>query len=141
MSENRIAELMVRVTDGVASASEEEELGVYLNKDSSLREELEAHMQMKAISDRWIERLALDKESPRGGEDNPVRYLGATLFIAGWAILAGFGLVEILMSRDEPLWVRVGLGSMIAGAMMIFTSLLIDRIKNRKKDKYTEVIR
>ena len=141
MSENRIAELMVRFADGVASASEKEELEVYLDQDSSLREELEAQIQMKAISDRWIERLALDKESPRGGEDNPVRYLGATLVIAGWAILVGFGLVEVLMSGDEPLWVRAGLGIMTAGAMMIFSSLLIDRIKNRKRDKYTEVIR
>ena len=141
MSENRIEELMVRFTDGVASSAEEEELRGYLNNDSSLREELEAHMHIKKVSDQWIGRLALDQASPRGGEENTIRNLGATLFIAGWAILAGFGLVEILVSADEPLWVRVGLGSMIAGSMMIFTSLLIERIKNRKKDKYTEVIR
>ena len=72
MNDQRIAELMTLVTDGLATEAERSELLRHVEANPDLRDELDAHLRIKAISDQWVERLNLDRKLPREGEKRTV---------------------------------------------------------------------
>ena len=60
MNEERLAELLVKTTDGVASPAEREELMRHAVDHPEIQRELEAHLALKAVTDGWVARLAAD---------------------------------------------------------------------------------
>jgi len=144
MTEERLAELMVKVTDDVATAAEREELMSHIAGQEDLRKELEAHMAMKAVTDGWVERLhydlALDdfEASPDSGLE---RNIGATLLVVGTSVLVAGGSVELFVDPGVPIWVKAGTGMLIAGTLILMAGAIRWRMATAKDDKYTDVIR
>lgn len=144
MTEERYEELMVKAVDGVASASERDELMRHLVAHPDRRRELDAQRALKALTDGWVARLehdlAIDRHeaSPgwRGG-----RLVGLTLLAAGGAALAGGVAWEIARDPEVPAWLLVGLGLGAAGLGTLLVSVIRWRWSTVSADPYTQVIR
>ncbi len=138
----RIEELMVLAADGNASDEELKELEVHLKQNPELSKELSAHKEIKTITDNWMKRIKVDLvEDTQRESRNLEQNFGALLFVLGMAILMGFGLVEGLLDPEAPVWLRIGLGLVIAGSVVLLYSVFRQRQQTLKNDKYTEIIR
>ncbi len=144
MSADRLAELMVKVTDGVATPAEKEELMRHLRDHPDLMRELEAHAAVKAVTDGWVERLQLDLAEDRHRKSTLTRLeggLGATLFVLGISLLSGWGVFALMMEPDAPWWAKAGTALLVAGTLLLLASAVRWRMSTVGSDKYTEVIR
>jgi anti-sigma factor RsiW len=144
MNEDRLEILMVKVVDGMATADERQELMSQLHGRPDLQVELDAHLALKATTDGWVERLALDRIED-AWTANPVqrveRVVGLTLVLGGVSVLTGFGLVTLLVDPTAPLWVKLGVSALVAGLSILMLSAIRWRLHTRKHDRYSEVIR
>lgn len=142
MTDERLAELMVKVADGLADAAEQTELDAHLADHPALREELAMHEKLNAITDGWVHRLRHDLRDDAARHRVGPRLwvgLGATLLLLGLGILTGGGVVELLLDPEAPDWVKVGTGAVAAGSVMLLAAVGWRRLTRR--DPYQEVIR
>jgi hypothetical protein len=69
--------------------------------------------------------------------------LGQVLVIGGFIIFYGsciyLALKGILADPDTPLFMKIGLPAILIGMGILFTSVIIDRIKASKTDPYNDV--
>ncbi|MEL6345034.1 MAG: hypothetical protein AAFV53_18100 [Myxococcota bacterium] len=144
MTEERLAELMVRVADQSASPAEQQELQDHLRHHPELQEELDAHMKINAITDDWMRRLDLDLAEDRFQVSATTRLelrLGTALVVVGLGTLSGFGLVEMLLDPAAPLWVKVGMSALAGGILVMLLSVIRWKLATRKSDAYQEIVR
>ncbi|HHO50994.1 MAG TPA: hypothetical protein ENK18_09025 [Deltaproteobacteria bacterium] len=143
MTEARLEELMVRVVDGLADATERQELMAHLVDRPDLQVELDAHLALKATTDGWMERIGVDALSDARARD-PVqrveRAVGLSLILGGISVLAGFWLIELLISA-APLWMKLGTSGVLAGLTILLISVIRGRLATHHADRYSEVIR
>ena len=77
-------------------------------------------------------------EAPRSTASRTARRLGWPV-LAAWAIIvAGVGLLEAWRDADDLLE-RLILVAGVSGLSLLFLSVLLDRLKARKSDRYQEV--
>ena len=73
------------------------------------------------------------------------RGLGWILFSLGAIILLSYGAYELLkeffLNPKEPLIEKVGLGLLIVGFIVVFVSVLREKLMVRKIDKYRRIKR
>ena len=144
MTDERVEVLMVKVVDGVATAAEREELMTYIADKSHLKQELEMHQALKAVTDGWVDRLSLDLAEDRHNAQPLTRVwtgLGVTLFLFAIAVLGGGALVELLTVPDLPLWMKVGYTALAASFVVLLAAAIRWRWAVSKHDQYTEVVR
>ena len=69
--------------------------------------------------------------------------IGQILVIGGFIIFYGsciyFALKGMLANPDTPLFMKIGLPAILIGMGILFTSVIIDRIKASKTDPYKDV--
>jgi anti-sigma factor RsiW len=144
MTEERLAELMVTVVDGVASPAEREELMAYIADKPDLGKQLESHQALKALTDGWVERLQLDLAIDRAGQE-PTTSLalqgGAGLFVLSTVGLTAWGLMAGVLDAEAPLAVRLGLAGLGLSMVLLFVGGLRWWSATRSVDRYQEVIR
>lgn len=136
--------LMMKQVDGQIDEDEARQLQAHLDGCATCSAELEDFMEQKAVTDLLRERIQYDAalDSYWGGVYNRLEQkIGWVLIIAGTCILSGFGLTQLLLESDVPLWMRIGVGSLAAGTLVMLVSVIRWRLVTGKKDKYTEVIR
>ena len=142
MKEERLEELMVKAADGIATEAEKRELEQEIEHRPELAAELEVHMNIKSITDGWSQRLELDlvedaQQKQRAAEN----WIGVSLFLAGISVLLAFGMVELVIDPEVPLWLKTGYGLMGAGTVLLLLSAIRHRMATSKQDKYSEVQR
>lgn len=77
-------------------------------------------------------------EAPKGAPSRWFRNLG-WLLGALWVVLLVFLIIrDTVLEQDDVLWVIIGVGFWTV-PVLIFVSVLIDRIKTRKTDRYRKV--
>ncbi len=144
LSDEHLAELMVKVVDSVATPAEREELMQHVVDDPELQAEYENQMALKAVTDGWMSRLEADLAANHD-RTNPVRNaergLGIALFVFGLAVLWGWGVVEAMMNPTTPVPLKVGLGAFSAGSLLLLVHVVRVRFFSGARDPYTEVIR
>ena len=144
MTEDRFAELMVKVVDEVATASEKEELMSHIIDKPELRKELDMHRTIKAASDGWVSRLDADLTQDRTRSSALITWgagIGLFLFGMGLAVLTGGGVYTVMAAPDIPVWVQIGTGLVSAGTVGLTVLFVGWRMLTRKSDPYTEVVR
>lgn len=65
--------------------------------------------------------------------------LGWLLWIGAAIVLIGYGLYEFADDPSVALLERIGVFVMLAGVVLVFLTVLIERIAARKHDKYKDV--
>lgn len=144
MNLERFEALMVMATDGVISAAEREELMSYLADKPQERAELDQHLALKAVTDGWMARLEADLMADRAEASVPrraVQGLGVLLLALGLAVLSFAGPILAIQDPEVPLSIKAGIGLSIGGAAVLLLALVAGRLRDRKHDPYTEVIR
>ncbi|HPR62587.1 MAG TPA: zf-HC2 domain-containing protein [Thermoanaerobaculia bacterium] len=77
-------------------------------------------------------------ELPRGLASRATRGFGWIFLILWFVIMVGFGLYQFL-SGPEDLWLKMVTVGGLLGLVLLFLSVLIDRIRTMKSDRYREV--
>jgi hypothetical protein len=141
MTEDRLAELMVKVVDGVATPAEREELMAVVTRSPELTAELSAQRAVKAATDGWTRRLEADLRADRRERDGPnwLAGLGVTLLLVSLVVLVSGAVAEVWLD-DAPVWVKLGFGGGAASVAVLVTWAVWSRLR-RGKDPYEEVVR
>ena len=79
----------------------------------------------------------------RGGEANVTVWLGGILVVAGALALLGYGLYystqEFFGSTDVPLLVQVAVPAVVVGVVVLLGTVLVERVRRRKRERFEEV--
>lgn len=67
------------------------------------------------------------------------RGLGWILGIGGVSILVGLAVFEFVRDDSIGFWERIGITSVVSAVVLIGGSVLIERLRSRKTDKYKDV--
>lgn len=144
----RDAERLMAALDGEISERERAELERALRDDPELRAEWERLRRVKEVT----ETMELD-EPPRETWDRYwtgvyrriERGLGWVLASVGAIVLLTWGawrwIEGLLAARDLPLLVKGGALLLVAGAVILFVSVLREKLYVRRDDPYRDVIR
>ena len=144
MKSDRFEELMVKVVDETASPEEREELMSHVAGNPELMKELENQRAIRAVTDGWMKRLEADLVEDRARESGPgraERFVGVVLIVVATAVLTGWGVVEALLDDTAPLVVRVCIGGIVAGSLLLLFHVVRTRLAARRTDPYEKVIR
>ena len=74
--------------------------------------------------------------------DLPVRTsrgAGWLLYVAGFLIVCGYGFYEFMGDDTVPALIKTGIGALVIGSLLLFASVLRERLIVRKTDKYKDV--
>lgn len=83
--------------------------------------------------DQWDER-------PRGAASFLARRAGWTLIVAWLGAITVFAVWQ-LARAPEDLWVKVAVFSLAAGPVLLFLSVLADRLRTLRTDRYRRVLK
>jgi len=84
-----------------------------------------------------------DAEQPADSAVSRAAGIGQILVIVGLICLYGVGAywvsIEVILGKDEPWWLKIGLPAVVVGTTILFVTVLLQRMKAAKTDKYTDV--
>ena len=66
-------------------------------------------------------------------------HLGWLLLGAGVLLLYGYGIYDFMTDSSEPIWVRLALGGIGLGLVILFLHVLRQRLIARKTDRYRDI--
>ncbi len=144
MNDDRLAELMVKVADGAATAAEREELMGWIADKPELRAELDEHRAMRAVTDGWMRRLEVDLVQDRVEAAPSTRLwtgLGIAALVVGMLVLSVAGPLEAMRDPEVPVSIKAGIGLSLGGGLVLLVAVIVGRLRTAKHDPYTEVIR
>lgn len=67
--------------------------------------------------------------------------IGATLLVGSYVALLGYALVTLFAEPDVPRPVAILVALGVAGVVALLANAIADRIRERKTDRYREIIR
>ena len=67
------------------------------------------------------------------------RGAGWILYVVGVLIVVGYGAYEFTVDDELPALVKTGVAGIVVGAILLFVSVLRQRLIARKSDRYKEV--
>ncbi len=67
------------------------------------------------------------------------RGLGWLLLLGGALVLGGFAIYSLVIDREAPLYIKLGVGGIYGGLALLLLSVLRQRLTARKTDKYKDV--
>jgi hypothetical protein len=144
MTEERLAELMVKAVDGIATPLEKDELMSHIADKPELYREYETQASLKVVTDGWVQRLELDavEDAHEGQELSKLeRGFGASLLLIGIGLLCGGTVYEVLMDPEAPMLIKAGISLLSAGTLILIGSVIRWKYFTSKADRYTEVVR
>lgn len=139
---NEIDEQLSAYLDGELTQQESQKVDVMLRRSPELRGKFEDLRRLR----EQIKQL--DYPRPTEAEWRNVmsrttfkatRGLGWLLWIGAAIVLIGFGLYQFANDPSVALLERIGVFAMLAGTLLVFLTVLWERIAAYKQDKYKEV--
>lgn len=134
-------ELLSGYLDDALTQGEEQRVRLHLEDCAvcrrlhhDLRTLREATMSTKFVQpsdDQW-------SEAPRGGESRLLRGGGWLLIVVWLAAVGGFALWQLATAPGDA-WVKILVFSGLSGVVMLFLSILIDRLRTLPGDRYRRV--
>lgn len=134
--------------DGELDASQKAEFERRLDDDDELKAELDAfrnltdeldHMEFSEPTDAELHRFC------SGVYNRIERGLGWFILLGGLILLAAYGgfalIQDFIRNPGIALAAKIGVCGLLAGAMLLFVSLLRERLAVRRFDKYSREIR
>jgi hypothetical protein len=133
--------LLSGYVDGELTQSDEQRVRVHVEDCADCRAQVEQMSQLKEVTVSSEFKVPADdqwSEVPRGGASRFAFSVGWSFLIVWAAVVAGYGLWQFWTSDEglfEKLWVFVP----VSGFVLLFASVLIDRLNVLKTDRYREV--
>lgn len=133
--------LLSGYVDGTLTQGDEQRVRVHLEDCAECRAQVQEMTHLREVTmnskfevppdDQW-------SETPRGG-------LSLASFGAGWVLVAlwlvasiGYGLWEYARSDAGVVWKLISFAG-VSGLALLLVSVLVDRLKTLKRDRYMEV--
>lgn len=140
--------LLVKRIDGEISPDEKQRLEKHLAECEECRKDFEQLNNWKGVSETMKIRLLPDMawdEYWRHLYNRLERGIGWLLFSIGILIFLGLAAyhftVNVLFSPGMGFLEKAGLVALVLGLVVLFVSVLREKLMTRKKDKYREIIR
>lgn len=140
-------ELLNKYLDNKLTEEEQNKLKELLSEDKSLNEELKNLKEMKEVMDmlkpaepdrEWKEYWSHLYNRLERGIGWIILSLGAILVLT----FAGFQLIKDIISDPQlALYVKIGIFSLLLGLVILFVSVLRERIFLSKSDKYSKEVK
>lgn len=129
--------------DRALTQQEEQRVRIHLEQCGACRtayDELAALREV-TMSTQFVEPEESELgERPKGGLSLGIRGIGWIVAIVWFAIAAGFGLWQAWQGEQDAFARLLAFGG-LGGALLLFVSVVIDRIKESRNDPYREVKR
>jgi len=139
---NRTEELLSAYIDNELSASEMIELGEHLKSCDNCRNALDQYLKLKKTSaDIKLVDPPVDSMEHYWSTVSAKlsRGVGWIFFIIGSIILAIYAIYQFAVDRTIDSFVKIVIAAIVIGLVMLFLSVLIERMRERKTDRYTGV--
>jgi hypothetical protein len=144
----RLRHLLMAEVDREISSEERAELALALERDDGLRTELETFQRLKEVTDTMSPKLAPGETWDMYFEDvyrRLERGIGWVLISLGSIILGTWGLWNVVRGLIEdtsaPAYIRWSILALIAGLVVLFVSVLRERLFVERDDPYKDVVR
>lgn len=146
--DERLRHLMMAEVDEEISGEERAELESALDEDPDLRNELEAFQRLKEVTDTMSPLKPPGETWDRYWEDvyrRLERGIAWVLVSLGTIVLGTWGLWNVARGLIEdtsmPTFIRWSLLALLAGFVILFVSVLRERLFMGKSDPYKDVVR
>ena len=145
---DRARRLLMCAIDDELSARERRELDDLLESDPALRTEWEQLSQIKHATDSV--KLRNPSDEVWEGYMNTVyrrfeRSIGWILASVGAVVLVSYGIwtaiSEVIADTTVPWFIKAGTLALVVGAVILFVSVVREKLFIRKTDPYKDVIR
>ena len=142
MPEKEIEVLLSGYLDGELTQQERQKVGVYLERDERYREILAELERVKTETE------SLNYEEPNSGDwkimekslvEDVSRGLGWVILSVWAVVLTSYGLWELATAPDEPLLGKLLVFGVFLGVALLFFSVLAQRVRESRTDKYKGV--
>lgn len=136
--------MLVGLTDNELTPEEINDVNKHLNRCKKCRKEFDEMKEMsgklglpsfKEPEDEVLEKLW---KSPYS---RFARNAGIVMVIGGYLALVGYALYEFMINKSEELFPKIAIAALVIGFLIILGSVIRERIKTSKVDKYKEVKR
>jgi predicted anti-sigma-YlaC factor YlaD len=127
--------------DGALTQQERQQVSLHLEGCPSCRAEVDDLSALRAAARGTAFALPADGEwgeLPRTAGTRALRLGGWTLLLVWLAVVVGSGLVE-LMRAAVPAWERVAVAGIVAGLVLLLLSVLLDRLRELRHDRYRRI--
>ena len=148
MTEEERNQLMMKAIDNELDVAEKKQFEQLLKNDESFKQEWKEFQQMKAITS------TIKLKTPEAEKwelywqhiyNRIERQFGWILTSIGAMFILGFFAYEFfysfLFNESKSLLLRIGFGILAMGMIVLFISVLREKLTLRKSDKYKEIIR
>jgi len=146
--DERVRQLMMAEVDDEISKNERVELETALEENPDLRQELETFQQVKEMTDTMSPLRAPGETWDTYWEDvyrRLERGIGWVLISLGAIVLGTWGLWNLVRELVEdptiPGFIRWALLALLAGVVILFVSVLRERLFLGKRDPYKDIVR
>ncbi len=139
-----IETLLSGYLDGELTQQERQKVALHLESCPRCREQSE---ELKTLKDATAQ---LDYETPSPKEwramertimERISRSVGWVVLIVWSAVTVGYGLYNFATSPTEPLFEKILVFGLITGTVLLFVSVLLERIRASRSDRYKGVQR
>ena len=127
--------------DGELTQAESQKVRLHLEECLQCRTLLEDLLQMREAAMTTPFSAAVDeewRETPRAAGSRWLRRVGWVLIVI-WILGVGGLAIQGFVEGEEPWFEKLLMVSLIGGPMLLFLSVLLDRVKALKTDRYKGV--
>lgn len=137
MSEDRYPLLLMKAVDGLLSPTERAEFEALLAADPARQAEYEDMAGVKLETDALAARIRAGAPPPPASN-----YVGwaTALVLLGLAVICGLSMWRLLTDPRASLAMRLGLGGVFVGALLLLGKVISDRLR-AGADPYEEIER
>lgn len=138
----QIDEMLSGYLDGELTQGDRQRVDLHLESCSKCRGAYEELADLRqAVGKMSFGEMSQDEWS-KIMNDLPIRAsrgAGWLLYVAGFLIVCGYGLYEFMADDSEDAVIKTGIGALVVGSLLLFISVLRQRLIARKTDKYKDV--
>ena len=138
----QIDERLSGYLDGELTQGDRQKVEVHLESCSKCREAFEEMARLRdAVGELPFDKMSQDEWS-KIMSDAAVRTsrgAGWILYVVGLLVVCGYAAYEFAVDDTVPALIKSGIGALILGIVLLFVSVLRERLISRRSDKYEDV--
>lgn len=138
----QIDEMLSGYLDGELTQGDRQRVDLHLESCSKCRGVYEELADLRQAVRKMSFGEISQEEWSKIMNDLPIRAsrrAGWLLYVAGFLIVCGYGLYEFMADDSVDAVIKTGIGALVVGSLLLFISVLRQRLIARKTDKYRGV--